>query len=238
MSPGRNNGFMERLEPAQPRPGPPRRRWWRAGFCIAALGGLGLLFAPGTADPWYEGRHLSEYVDDLGATYTAGDGGYTRFPVNAPVWELLPANQKNALWNEYQTRSAAAEKAVQAIGGPALPYLIAAIGRRESWTDTLGTQLPGWASSVLARSGIRTRPSRTYARRWQAVTALRCLHAAGCDLNPVVPSLRQLAVHPDGDIRLAARFMLGRIDNALLQELKAVEDPKGAESVPATHSQL
>lgn len=182
-------------------------------IAVAALGGLLAFFAalwfstPAVDDPVHQGRHLSEYLAQLPATYTAGDGGYTSFPVNARDINRMTAAEVEAYHAGLDQRREVAEAAVRALGPQCFPFLL----RQVRKTETLPERLVQRAARGLGR---RIFPSRTYARRWQAVTALRVLKRSGSDIKPLLPVVRELARDADPDIRLAARLLLGQWDRS------------------------
>jgi len=182
-----------------------RSKWIMLAALLPVVALIGLLvFRPRTDDPVFKGKHLSFYVAQLPATYTSGDGGYISMPVDAPDMGGRSRAQIAAYNARCQARAEEARKAVRILGERCLPQLLDSVGGKESASDRAVEK----GKSLLRWLHIRASPNRTYTARWQAVTALRELKHAGCNLDPAVPRLVQLSRDADADISLAARFLL------------------------------
>ncbi|HVY71280.1 MAG TPA: hypothetical protein VHH73_15210 [Verrucomicrobiae bacterium] len=200
-----------------------KKSWNRrlvASVATALVGGIALarLFAPSVDDPLYKGRRLSSYLAQLPATYTTGDYGYASMPVYAPDINRMTAAQVAAWRMRDDAGRAEAEEAVLTLRERCFPFALTCLERRETRRERV---VQAW----LSRLRGKIYPSRTYARRWQAVTALRRLNRAQCDFSPWHPKLRELATSPDPDIRMAARLLLHQLDREEPKQLPSGGKP-------------
>src|SRR5262245_18626508 len=118
-----------------PVPPVPDARWhtprWlrRVGTVFGAglivfLAGL-WISTPAADDPVYQGKPLSHYLAQLRATYTAGDGGYTSFPVNARDSNRMPTAERESYLARLRQAHDEGEEAVRALDAKCFPLLLA-----------------------------------------------------------------------------------------------------------------
>ncbi len=168
------------------------------------------------------GHPLSYYVDRLPATWTTGDRGHSFYPPFINVQNLTQQEQAEQMAVIVQ-QAKEASSAVERIGSKGFPWLLEQIGQEVPVTQQWLSKSPPWIQNQLLKLDIRVSPTPAYLKRWQSVTAIRKIYRTRADVTPILPGLLILATNSDPDIKLAARFLIGQIDSARLDQLEAQE---------------
>lgn len=153
-----------------------------------------------SAEPMYEGKPFSYWLDQLPITMLQSVGESRMFPATFPPGST--SAQLIAVQQRYFSSYEMAVRAVDKVGEKNLPMLAERLRYKESRLKS-SIQFYAWKLHILRP------PSRIDGQeRGQALTALMQL---GSRARPIAPQLVTMANDRDPDIRAAARHALYRV---------------------------
>jgi hypothetical protein len=182
---------------------------WFGVICAAVLG-FSLVFAFSPKEPFYAGRPLSFWIDQLPARLVMTNGNSEAFPESYATLAEAEADQDRVLRADADARTA-----VRKLGSQCLPVLL-------RWLDTRSDSK---LSCLAVRWGLRLhllKPSSRAARgaaevRGQALTGILVL---GDSARVAVPELLVLARSKDPGVKLAARHALEQLAPEKLRQVR------------------